>query len=115
MNMKFYIGQTVRLSQKGIETGIKGKSTSPYGVITGLGRTKLSIWVLRDGLKNPDDFHVDFWEPAKEINGTSVGRSMNVSATYKLLRTILSLDKEQGLSPNGMRTLQSFARRALNL
>lgn len=68
---KFQIGQRVRMSEKAISQHLQGTTDRRTGVVVGfpkfgIGNVSHLVYVLRDGLRTKDSYHMDFWESVEE-------------------------------------------------
>ena len=52
-------GDRVRMSKFARDNGFDNRSDT--GVVVGLGRNPVFVWVLRDGTKTPNRYHIDYW------------------------------------------------------
>jgi hypothetical protein len=57
---EFMIGQRVKLSPKGLR--LLSGNASLRGTVRGFGRDPHLVLIQRDGLKQADRYHMDFWE-----------------------------------------------------
>lgn len=61
---RFPLGSRVRMTERARDMGLNGRSGWPcYGTVAGYGHKSDGVRVLRDGTKQPETYHVDFWEP----------------------------------------------------
>lgn len=67
---KFKIGQRVRMTKEALAQGLDGpRAKRSVGVVKGFLKSEPKIvhgklvTILRDGLKNTQIYHMDFWEP----------------------------------------------------
>jgi len=65
---KFSRGQRVRLSAEGQRSGIAPRSARA-GTVVGFGRAPNAhvVWIVRDGCKASEAYHMDFWEGEPEM------------------------------------------------
>jgi hypothetical protein len=62
---KFKINQRVRLSAMGRAAHIEADPETT-GTVVGYGRAATEIRVLRDGLKTPNNYQMDFWKRQRQ-------------------------------------------------
>lgn len=66
---KFSIGRYVKLSLEGIRHYAKSRGAhkaDTRGRVVGFGANPRHVQVLRDGVKTPTTYHMDFWETCPE-------------------------------------------------
>ena len=58
---KFRKGDRVQLSEEGLAHF--GQRRKPHtGVVIGFGRQSHQVRIVRDGVKNPENYHCKFWD-----------------------------------------------------
>ena len=60
----FMVGQPVVMTRKALRQGLQGRAKSNRGEVVAFD-PPYRVKVLRDGLRRPDWFHVDFWDRLK--------------------------------------------------
>lgn len=71
---KFKIGQRVRMTKEALDAGLDGPIVKRNtGVVKGfpaqgIGDIRLLVYILRDGNKTKECYHMKFWEPINAPN-----------------------------------------------